>query len=152
MATTAGGRGVPAHLWIVGILALLWNAFGCYDYLMTQTRGAEYIHSMMPSADAAAIMAYIKGLPVWATAAWAFGVWGGLLGSILLLLRHRWAVPTLGVSLLGAVIGIGYQLLNPAPVADMHEGMNGVIPYVIIAVALGLFLYARAVAKKGVLR
>ena len=25
----------PAHLWIVGILSLLWNAFGCYDYLMT---------------------------------------------------------------------------------------------------------------------
>ena len=28
----------PAHLWIVGILALLWNCFGCYDYLMTAMR------------------------------------------------------------------------------------------------------------------
>ena len=123
MATTAQAR-TPVHLWIVGVLALLWNGFGCYDYLMTKTRGADYVRSMMPGADADAIMAYVNGLPIWATAAWAFGVWGGLLGSILLLVRHRWAVPALGVSFLGALLGIGYQLLNPAPVADMHEGAN----------------------------
>ena len=28
----------PAHLWIVGALATLWNAFGAYDYLMTRKR------------------------------------------------------------------------------------------------------------------
>ena len=80
-----------------------------------------------------------------------FGVWGGLLGSALLLARHRWAVIALGVSMLGAVLGIGYQLMNPAPIADMHKGMNAAMPYVIIIVAVGLFLYARAMEKKGVL-
>jgi len=151
MATTARA-GTPVHLWIVGILALLWNAFGCYDYFMTQTRGADYVRSMMPGADADAIMAYVDGLPIWATAAWAFGVWGGLLGAILLLARNRWAVTALGISFAGALIGIGYQLLNPAPVADMHKGPNGVMPYVIIIVALALFLYGRAQAAKGNLR
>ena len=141
----------PAHLWIVGILSLLWNGFGSYDYFMTQSRGAEYIRSMMPGMDADAIMTYIHGLPIWATSAWALGVWGGLLGSVLLLMRHRWAVAALGISFVGALVGLGYQLLNPAPVADMHEGMNGIMPYVIIVVALGLFLYARAMDKKGVL-
>ena len=24
----------PAHVWIVGILATLWNAFGAYDYII----------------------------------------------------------------------------------------------------------------------
>jgi hypothetical protein len=148
MATTAR---TPVHLWIVGILALLWNGFGCYDYFMTQSRGADYIRQMMP-ANADAIMAYINGLPAWATGAWALGVWGGLLGAILLLARSRWAVPALGVSFIGALVGIGYQLLNPAPVADMHEGVNGAMPYVIIVVALALFLYARAMKTRGVLR
>ena len=41
----------PAHLWIVGILALLWNGFGAYDYFMTRTRGAAYIESMMPKVS-----------------------------------------------------------------------------------------------------
>ncbi|MEO5774945.1 MAG: hypothetical protein ABIQ32_12635 [Sphingomicrobium sp.] len=147
----SAGR-TPVHLWIVAALATLWNGFGCYDYLMTQTRGADYVRSMMPGADAEAIMSYVNGLPLWATGAWALGVWGGLLGSALLLARHRWAAPALGISFVGALIGIGYQLLNPSPVADMHEGVNGVMPYVIIVVALGLFLYARAMSKKGVLR
>ena len=150
MATRAQSN-TPVHLWIVGILSLLWNGFGCYDYFMTQTKGAAYIESMMPGADSAAIMAYMNGLPAWETALWAFGVWGGLLGSALLLARHRWAVIALGVSMLGAVLGIGYQLINPAPIADMHKGMNAAMPYVIIIVAVGLFLYARAMEKKGVL-
>ena len=25
----------PVHLWIVGILAVLWNAIGCFDYYAT---------------------------------------------------------------------------------------------------------------------
>ena len=69
-----------------------------------------------------------------------------------MLARHRWAVPVLGLSLLGAVIGIGYQLVKPAEIAGMDGGANAVMPYVIIAIAVGLFLYARAMRKKGVLR
>jgi hypothetical protein len=46
------------HLWIVGAAATLWNAFGCYDYLMTRTENADYIRSMMPRADPAAVFAW----------------------------------------------------------------------------------------------
>jgi hypothetical protein len=37
MATAAPTK-TPWHLWVVGILSLLWNAFGGYDYTMTQLR------------------------------------------------------------------------------------------------------------------
>ena len=141
----------PVHLWIIGGLATLWNAFGCYDYLMTRTRGAAHIRAMMPDVDADAMMAYINAFPIWASIGWGLGVWGGLAGSILLLVRHRWAVPALGVSLVGAVLGIGYQIMNPADIAAMHEGFNDLVPYAVIAIALGLFLYARAMKARGVL-
>ena len=65
---------------------------------------------------------------------------------------HRWAVPTLLASFVGAVLGLGYQIANPSDIADTHQGFNGIIPFVIIAVALGLFVYARAMRVKGVLR
>lgn len=142
----------PLHLWIVAGLATLWNAFGCYDYFMTRTQGAAYIESMMPGFDGDAMIAYINSFPAWASAGWALGVWGGLIGSVLLLMRHRWAVIALGVSLVGAVIGIGYQLANPSNIPEMSESINAVMPYVIIAIALALFLYARAMRAKGVLR
>lgn len=142
----------PLHLWIVGGLATLWNGFGCYDYLMTRTQGAEYIETMMPSIDGEAMMAYIDSFPLWASFGWGLGVWMGLLGSILLLMRHRLAVPALGLSLLGAIVGIGYQIANPAGIAEISQGVNGAMPYILLLVCLGLFLYARAMRARGVLR
>lgn len=142
----------PMHLWIVGGLATLWNAFGCYDYFMTRTQGADYIRSMMPTIDADAMMAWINSFPVWASFGWGLGVWGGLIGSILLLMRHRWAVIALGLSLLGALVGIGYQLMNPGDLAGMDEGFNAIIPYLIIAVAALLFYYSYRQRANGVLR
>lgn len=142
----------PAHLWIVGGLAAVWNAFGCYDYWKTRMRDTDYLAQMMPGTDANAVLAYIDSFPVWAQAGWALGVWMGLLGSVLLLMRSRWAVPAFALSFVGAVLGLGYQIMNPGGPAEMHEGIGGVIPYVIIAVCLALLLYARAMQKRGVLR
>ena len=41
----------PVHVWIVGIVSLLWNAFGCYDYVMTRMRNTDYLAKMMPKVD-----------------------------------------------------------------------------------------------------
>jgi hypothetical protein len=142
----------PVHLWIVGILALLWNAFGCFDYFMTRTKGAEWINQMMPGVNGDEFMAYVNAFPLWASIGWGLGVWFALAGSILLLMRNRLAVPAFLISLIGAVIGIGYQLMNPVAIPEMHAGFNGLVPYLVIAIALALFLYARAQNAKGVLR
>jgi len=142
----------PAHLWIVGILSLLWNCFGCVDYLMTRQRNTQYLASAMPGVDPNAMLAWIDAFPLYAQIGWGLGVWLGLLGSILLLLRKKWATWSYGISLVGAVLGLGYQIALAPPLAGMEGKFNTVMPYVIIAVALGLFLYARAMEKKGVLR
>ena len=142
----------PIHLWIVGGIATLWNGFGCFDYFMTRTKGAAYIESMMPTIDGDAMMAYINSFPIWAAFGRGLGVWAGLVGSILLLVRHRWAVAVLGLSLIGAVVGIGYQLANPVGIVEVSQGVNGMMSYIIIAIALALFIYARAMQRNGVLR
>lgn len=141
----------PAHLWIVGILSLLWNGFGCYDYLMTRMRNTDYLKSVMPNVDPNAMLAWIDAFPIYAQIGWGLGVWGGLLGSVLLLVRSRYAVWAYGVSLLGAVLGLGYQIAAAPPLAGADDAMSKAMPYVIILVALGLFLYARAMEKKAVL-
>ena len=142
----------PVHLWIVAGLATLWNAFGCFDYFMTRTRGAAYIESMMPTIDGDAFIAYIDGFPIWVSFSWALGVWAGLAGSLLLLMRHRWAVPVLLASLVGAIVGIVYQIVNPVGIVEIAMGATALMPYVIIAIAIGLFVYARAMRIRGVLR
>ncbi len=151
MATSAGRR-TPVHLWIVGILSLLWNAIGCYDYLMTRLRDTDYLTSMMPGTDPNAVLAYIDSFPIWAQAGWALGVWCGLAGAVLLLIRNRYSVWAFALSLIGAILGLGYQIANPGGPAAMHEGAGAVMPYVIILIAAFQLWYSWSQEKKGVLR
>jgi len=146
MATTAQAR-TPAHLWVVGILSLLWNCFGCYDYLMTNLKNQAYLAQFTPDQ-----LAYFDSLPSWLTAFWAIGVWGGLAGSILLLVKSRHAVWLFGLSLIGAIIGMGYQMFVATMPASLKAGFMGFMPWVIIGVAAFLFWYAWSQEKKGVLR
>ena len=143
----------PAHLWVVGLLALLWNGFGCYDYLMTRMRNLEYFRSMAPQSDPEAMLAWVDAFPLYAQFGWGLGVWMGLLGSLLLLMRKAWAIPVLGLSLLGAILGLGYQifLAPPAP-PPMNEGAMAFIPWVIILIAALLYYYAHRQKRAGVLR
>jgi hypothetical protein len=140
----------PVHLWIVGVVSLLWNAFGAYDYFMTRTRNTDYLGSS--GLDPKVMLAYIDSFPIYASIGWALGVWGGLAGGLLLLMRSRWATAAFALSLIGALLGLGWQILNPGGPAEMHEGAGGVIPYVIIAVCVLFLIYARAMEKKGLLR
>ena len=146
MATTAQ-RTTPAHLWIVGFLALLWNAFGCYDYLMTMTANAAYL-----SKATADQLAYMNSLPSWLTAFWALGVWGGLVGAVLMLMRSRYSVWAFALSFIGAVVGMGYQMFVAKMPASMTEGAMALMPWVIIIVAAFLLWYSRSEEKKGVLK
>ena len=142
----------PVHVWIVGIVSLLWNAFGCYDYVMTRMRNTDYLAKMMPKVDPNAALAWVDSFPIYAQIGWGLGVWGGLLGSVLLLMRSRYAVWAFGVSLLGAVLGLGYQIALAPPLAGADDTMSKAMPYVIILIAAAFFLYARAQAAKDVLR
>jgi hypothetical protein len=151
MATTAEGR-TPVHLWIVGILSLLWSCFGAYDYWMSHARDTAYIGNMMPGVDPNAALAWMDAMPMYAKAGWGIGVWLGLLGSILLLLRSRYAVWSFGISFIGAVLSLGWQIALAPPLAGATGALNTAMPYIIIALAAFLFWYAWSMEKKGVLR
>ena len=135
----------PLHLWIVGVLAVLWNAIGAFDYTATQLRIEEYMSAFTPEQ-----LAYFYGFPAWTVAAWAFGVWGALLGSIALLLRKAWAVWAFGISIAGMALTTIHNFVLTDCAALMGPGALA-FSAVIWVVALFLFFYARAMAKRGVL-
>jgi len=136
----------PWHLWLVGLLSLLWNSFGAYDYLMTQTKNEAYM-----AAFAQTQLDYFYGLPFWAVCAWAIAIWFGVLGSILLLLRKKLSVLAFLVSIFGVVFTniYNYGLSNGYEVL----GGNGAVAFagVIFVIAVALYFYARFMTKKGVL-
>lgn len=143
-------RASPVHLWIIGLFALLWNGFAAYNYTMSQLRDDAFARQMMPDTDPAAIYAYMDAMPIWASTGWALGVWGGLIGAVLLLARSRHAVAAFAISLVGVILSFGYQLFVAT---DKPTGMDDpIIPIAVVTIALALLFYARAMRAKGVLR
>ena len=142
----ASATATPWHVWLVGVLALLWNSIGALDYVMTETRNESYMSQFTPEQ-----LAYFYAFPSWVVATWALAVWGGVLGSVLLLFRSRWAVTVFGVSLATMVITTIYNfgLTNGA---EIMGTFGLVFSAVIFVLAAALFLYARHLAGMGVLR
>lgn len=135
----------PVHLWIVGVLAVLWNAIGCFDYFATQTKLESYMSQFTPQQ-----LEYFYAFPAWADAGWAIGVWGSLLAAIGLLLRKAWAVWLFGLAILGLAVTTVYNFVLSDGMAVMGSGA-AMFTGVIWIIALFLFFYARAMAKRKVL-
>jgi hypothetical protein len=139
----------PAHLWIVGILSLLWNCFGAYDYTMSHMRNMDYLGKM---GDPNVMLAYMDSMPMYAKFGWGLGVWAALLGSVLLLMRSRYAVHAFALSVIGMLLSFGGQYLGPTPPAAMTQGMAKYVPIFIIVLALAQLWYAWRERGEGVLR
>lgn len=137
---------VPRHLWIVGIIAVLWNAIGAFDYAATQFRMESYMSQFTPEQ-----LEYFYGFPAWAVASWALAVWGSLLGSLSLLLRKAWAVWLFGLALVAMALTFLYNFVLSDGLSMMGTG-GAIFTAVIWAIAIFLFFYARAMARRGVLR
>ena len=136
----------PWHLWVVGIIALLWSTMGAMDYVMTQLRDEAYLSGFTPEQ-----LAFFYSIPSWAIAAWAVGVWGGVFGAILLLFRRRFAEWVFLASFVGVVITNfqNYVLSNWMEVAG--DAFTLGFAALIFLIALGLYLYARAMRKRRIL-
>ena len=144
-ATTDTGRSTPWHFWVVAVIAVLWNGFGGYDYTMSHLQGEAYYRQMgMTEAQ----IAFMDTYPAWMHAVWAIGVWGSVAGTILLVLRMRWAFHAFVLSLAGAIGNVLYTAVAPGA----SEAMGMVMPLVIVAACLFFIWYSWTMTKRGVLR
>ena len=136
----------PLHLWIVGVVSLLWNFGGVMSYTSTKL---GYLEAMDYPPD---MLAFVEGFPAWATAFWALGVWGAFFGSVALLFRSKWAVSLFGIALIGLAGTTVYQRI----VADLPEGFQttgqNLFAAAIWVITIGLFIYASRMQRAGVLR
>lgn len=153
MSTEQDGPFVPWHLWVIGTLALLFTLVGAYDYVMSQTGNRAYMDAMVKpmGIDTDVALAYFSGFPFWADAVWAIGVWGGVAGAALLLLRRALAFPVLLVSLAGLVVSNAYAIANPVRGMTDTAATYATVA-IVFALMLAVTLYARSMRRLGVLR
>ena len=144
-------RKAPWHLWVAGILGTLWNLIGVSDYVFAKMKSDWYMKEVGQFTPDQ--IAWFYDFPLWANIGWALGVWGSLLGSLLLLVRSRHAVTAFAISIAGLATMTLYQfVLN----GDRFVSLVGMGPAyftaIIWAVVLVLFFYARRQAANGILR
>ena len=138
----------PWHLWLVGVIALLFNSVGAYDYLMSMTQGSAYLAKAGFTPEQ---IAHYEAYPVWMTAVWAIGVWGAFAASVLLLLRRRIAWIVFAVSLAAFILNVVYNFVLTDGADILGPGMA--VTSAVIAVLLIFFTwYSRMMANRGVLR
>ena len=140
MATIAPA---PAPSWfrIVALLAVLWNAFGVFQYLSSVGLFGDPLASLEPAQRAAA-----ESIPAPVVAAFAIGTLAGLIGSAGLVLRRRWAVPLLTASLLALAVLEGWIVF----LSGALEAFGGVgLPLTIVAVAALLLWLAVHARRRG---
>jgi hypothetical protein len=138
----------PWHLWLVGLLLLVWNAMSCYSYVMTLTQNEGYFRAGGITPE---IAAYFAALPAWYVAAWTIGVWGGVLAAVGLLMRKSWAVWWFAASQLAMVVNSVATLLD-----SQAQEVLGAVGWIgaIATIILGVFvvLYSVAMKRRGILR
>ena len=135
-----------APYWFTAAAAggIAWNIFGAIQFAGSVTATEASLIASGLTADQAAVM---TGYPAWMTAAFAVGVFGGLAGSTLLLLRRTAAARVLLVSLLAYV-----ALWIGDAVHGVFAAMGApqvVILTLVVAIAAGLLVLSRHSAAKA---
>ena len=138
----------PWHLWLVGVVAVLFNSIGVFDFVMSRAQGAAYLAS---AGMTKAQVAYYLEMPAWMTVVWAVGVFGAFLASLMLLLRSARAFPVFVLSLVAFLVSLLYTHVLTDGGAIMGRSMA--ITSAVIAVLLVLFSsYAWIMTTRRVLR
>ena len=132
----------PAWFWVVGIIALLWNFVGVFNYLHQAYDKAAILEGLDQAQREV-----VLGIPLWATAAFAIAVFAGTLASIGLLLRKKWSLPIFVISLLALVAQFTYWLFLSDAIA-VFGPKTSIMPIIVVAVAL----YLVSFSKKGIQR
>ncbi|MEQ8403845.1 MAG: hypothetical protein RKE49_02025 [Oceanicaulis sp.] len=145
-ASAPSAAKTPVWFYIIGVVAVLWNAMGAVDYVMTQFRVEAYMASFSEEQ-----LAYFYGFPAWFVAVWATAVWSALAASLLLLFRSKLAAPIFLLSLAGFVINTIYTFAFTPALEIMGAG-NVVFSGVIFASLVFLWWFSRFSETRGWLR
>lgn len=129
----ANGRNpVTVVFWIIGAIAVLWNIVGVYMFITDMLKD-EVALSLMSEAE----RALHEDNPLWHKVVFGIATFGGLLGSVFLLMRKKLASILFLISLIAVVIQFGYGLLGTNLIEVRG---NGAVMFSLVIVLIAAFL------------
>ena len=123
---------IPMWFWVVAVFFLLWNLMGVSSFF-THTFISNEVLDALPIAEKELYESY----PLWTKIVFAIGIFGGLLGSIGLVLKKKWSKLSFIISLCAIIPQMIYNVFVSKSM-EVHGTVSIVIP--IMVVAFGIFI------------
>ena len=136
-------RKAPWHLWLVAIVALLWNGAGAYTILMAQ---AGRLYDLEPGEAA-----YYAAQPVWFVVLTDVALVAALAAALALLLRKRMAVWLFALSLTAIVSTNSYEFVAGTSRALLNRAAL-IVTVIIVLIAIFELAYAGGMKRRAVLK
>lgn len=129
--------------WVVSGVALVWNLMGVMAYLAQVTMSPEALQALPENERTLR-----ESLPAWSTGAFAIAVWGGTLGSVLLLLRRKLATPILILSFVGILVQMYHSLFMSNSIEVYGPG-GMAMPIMVVVIGAILVWFSRKSMANG---
>lgn len=131
--------------WVIAVIALLWNLIGVGFFTLESFMMSDEILATMTDAQ----RSIREQAPTWQTYTYGIATIGGLLASILFILKRKLSVILFGVSLLCILINMCYDwfALDVGNVLGAMEGY--VMPLIIVVLGIIFYFYSKGADQKG---
>ncbi len=137
---------IPTWFWVAAILALFWNLMGVNAYIGQVTLTPEALAAMtQPQQE------LYNTTPAWVNGAFALSVFGGAIGSLLMLMKNAFASIAFKISLIGIAAQMGHAFFISNAFEVFGPGIF-IMPVMIIVTGILLLWFAKSSADKGWIR
>jgi hypothetical protein len=131
----------PWHLWLVGLLAILWYLNGLYDFASTITGQVDYTAKFTET-----MRDFYGAMPVWAITAWGLAELFGITGGVLLLFKSQFALHAFTCAIVAICVNLIYNFV----LADASKAIgSSAVYFEIIVVVSTLLCIAYSYWMKG---
>ena len=127
---------------IIGVISLGWNLMGVAVYILQ-----VYMTDKMIAALPVAEQELYANVPAWVTAVFAIAVFGGALGSIVLLARKKIATTIFTISFVAIIAQMIYNFFL-SNTMEVYGPGGMIMPIMVIIIGIFLIWYAKYSTKK----
>lgn len=134
---------LPAWFWMISSIALFWYLMDTSSFFM-RVFAPEYVINSMPENQ----QHLYQNMPLWVNIVFAVEVFGGLLGSLGLLFRKKWALSFFIISIFGILAQTSHIYFFSDAINTM--GIPAIVmPLIAIVIGVGLVILAKSASSKG---
>ena len=138
---------IPTWYWVVAVIAVVWNVFGLLSFVGTFTMGEETMAEMTEAQQE-----LMNNYPTWALIVFGIATIGGLLASLGLLVKKKWAFLVFVISLVAVVVQMGWWLFMTDAVEAYGAQQAYLMPVLVTVFAIFFVWFSKFAIGKGWLK